>query len=310
MRFKRSTAKNSNIMYHVGTALVVTAWGISFISTRLLLDYGFHPIEIYIYRFILAYIAMLAISHKRILSNSWKDEGLFVMLGLLGGSMYFIAENVALEYTYVSNVSLITSLSPLLTVLLASALYKSNRPGKEILIGSSLAFIGVGFVIFNSSFSLSIKPLGDILALLAALSFAAYSILIKKLNALYDAFFITRKVFFYGVITAIPALLVEPEVTSPSELFHVVPMVNFLFLGLGCSLFAFLMWSLAVGKIGAITASNYMYFQPVVTLVFSYIILNEKITLIGYIGCALILIGVWLSDYLERRRERLYKNPL
>lgn len=308
MGTKRVSAKSNLILYHVGAALAVLAWGISFISTKLLLENGFHPIEIYIYRFTLAYIAMLAISHKRFKSNSWKDEGFFVVLGMVGGSIYFISENVALEYTYVSNVSLITSLSPLLTVLIAGFLYKSDRPGKEIWTGSALAFIGVGLVIFNSSFSLTIKPLGDILSLLAAVCWAVYSIIIKKLNALYNAFFITRKVFFYGVITALPALLVEPEITSPLELLHTVPLINILFLGLGCSLFAYLMWSLSVGKIGAIKASNYMYFQPVVTLIFSFLILHEKITVIGYIGCALILLGVWLADFLQRRREKAYTN--
>ena len=308
MGSKRYSAKNNPLLYHVGAALAVLAWGISFISTKLLLENGFHPIEIYVYRFTLAYFAMLLISHKRFASHSWKDEALFVVLRLLGGAIYFISENVALEYTYVSNVSLITSLSPLLTVLLAGFLYKSDRPGKEIWIGSTLAFLGVGLVIFGSSFSLTIKPLGDILSLLAAICWAVYSLILKKLNALYDAFYITRKVFFYGVITALPFLLIEPEVTSPLELLHTVPLINILFLGLGCSMFAYLMWSLSVGKIGAITASNYMYFQPVVTLIFSFLILHEKITLIGYIGCALILLGVWLADYLQRRREKAYNN--
>ncbi len=299
-----SSAKSNTLIYHIGAALAVVAWGISFISTRVLLDMGLHPIEIYIYRFTLAYIPLLLFCHKRLLSNSMRDEFLFILCGLFGGSIYFISENVALEYTLVSNVSLITSLSPLLTVLLIGLIYKTDRPGKETYFGSVLAFIGVGLVIFNSSFSLSIKPLGDFLSLLAALCWAVYSIIIKRLNALYSAFFITRKVFFYGVLTALPFLLVEPQITSPAVLLNTSVLLNLLYLSLVCSLFAYMAWTVIVGKIGAVKSSNYMYFQPVVTLLFSFLILGEKISIIGYTGCALILLGVFLADYLTQRRLR------
>ncbi len=294
----------SSIIYHIGAALTVVGWGISFISTKVLLEGGLHPIEIYIYRFAIAYIALLLISHKQLLCNSWRHEVLFMLCGLVGGSIYFIAENVALEYTLVSNVSLITSLSPLLTVLLLGFLYKSERPRKETLIGSFTAFLGVGLVIFNSSFNLSINPLGDLLSLLAALCWAIYSILLKRVNALYSALFITRKTFFYGVLTAIPFLLIEPEIAPPSVLIQPAMMVNILFLALFCSMCAYLIWALAVGRLGAVTTNNYIYFQPVVTLIFSFLILGEKISIIGITGCAMIICGVWMADKLKSSRVK------
>ncbi|MDE6066394.1 MAG: DMT family transporter [Duncaniella sp.] len=295
-------SSNGNLwLYHVIAFFAVTAWGLSFISTRVLLDNGLHPIEIYIYRFTIAYIGMAILSHNKLWANSIKDEMLFILCGIVAGSVYFIAENVALQYTLVSNVSLITSLSPLLTVLIVGALYKTDRPGKGAYIGSLVAFLGVGLVIFNSSFNLSINPLGDMLALLAALCWAIYCILLKPLNVTYDSRFITRKVFFYGVVTAIPFLLVEPEIAPVSKLLIPAVIYNLAFLGLVCSLAAFLVWAIAVKKLGSVRTSNYLYFQPVITLVFSFIILHEQVTLIGGTGCALILLGVWLSDYLQRR---------
>lgn len=303
MPLNRVPGKSGNSwLYHLCALFSVSVWGLSFVSTRVLLDSGMHPIEIYIYRFTLAYIALLAICHKKIFANNVKDELLFVLCGLIAGSVYFIAENIALEYTLVSNVSLITSLPPLLTVLLVGMVYKTDRPGRGAYIGSAVAFVGVGLVIFNSSTSeLSINPLGDLLSLLAAVCWAVYGLLLKPLNAHYDAQFITRKVFFYGVITAIPFLLLEPEVSSPALLLQPTVMWNLLFLAFACSLVAYLTWAMAVVKIGAVTTSNYMYFQPVITMVFSIIILHETITVMGYAGCGLILLGVWLADYLQRR---------
>lgn len=302
MSIGRSTLFKNNYLFHLGAALTVVGWGISFVSTKVLLEGGLHPIEIYIYRFTIAYLALLLLCHKKLLCNSWQHEVLFMLCGLVGGSIYFIAENVALEYTLVSNVSLITSLSPLLTVLLLAFLYKSERPAKETLIGSGVAFLGVGLVIFNSSFNLSINPLGDFLSLLAALCWAIYSILLKRVNALYSALFITRKTFFYGVLTAIPFLLIEPDIAPPSVLLQPAMLANILFLALFCSMCAYLIWALAIGRLGAVTTNNYIYFQPVVTLIFSFIILGEKISAVGLTGCIMIICGVWIADKLKSSR--------
>lgn len=288
--------------YHLCAAFTVTAWGLSLVSTRILLDHGLHPIEIYIYRFVIAYLAMLAICHKKILANSLKDELLFVVCGLVAGSVYFISENVALEYTLVTNVSLITSLPPLLTVLLIGLVYKTSRPGKGAFIGSAIAFVGVGLVIFNSSFNMALNPIGDLLSLLAAFCWAIYGLLLKPLNAHYTEMFITRKVFFYGVLTAIPFLAVEPEIADPHILLEPVCLWNLLFLALFCSMAGYLMWAFAIVGIGPVAASNYMYFQPIITMVFAMLTLGEKITPVGYAGCALILAGVWLADHLQRRK--------
>jgi drug/metabolite transporter (DMT)-like permease len=82
-----------------------------------------------------------------------------------------------------------------------------------------------------------------------------------------------------------------------------VPAVylNIGFLGLFASLLAYVLWSFSIKGLGAVRTSNYMYFQPVLTMVASVILLGEKISLIGYLGCALILGGLWLGDWLSKR---------
>ena len=75
-----------------------------------------------------------------------------------------------------------------------------------------------------------------------------------------------------------------------------------LFLAIGASLVSYLLWSLAVKKLGAVKANNYMYFQPVVTMIAAAIIIGEPITPIGVLGCVTIIFGLWLGDWLTRRR--------
>ena len=290
------------LWYHLGALLTVTAWGVSFVSTKVLLEHGINPTEVYVVRTLLAYLLVLCVCHKRIFSNSLRDELLFVSCGLCAGSLYFIAENTALEYTLVSNVSLIVTLSPLITTLLVGAIYKNERPGKGVLMGSLIAFLGVGCVIFNSSFVLDVKPLGDLLSLSAAVCWSVYSLVLRKLSAFYTVMFISRKTFFYGMVTASPFLIAIPEHTPLDVYLQFDVWSNFLFLGVFCSMIAFIIWAFTVKGLGAIKANNYLYVQPIITLIASALLLSEKVSIVGYVGCSLILLGVWISDRMSRCR--------
>lgn len=290
------------MLSHLGALLAVTVWGTSFVSTKLLLDNGLHSVEIYIYRFLLAYVVILAFCHKRLFSNSWRDELMFAICGLCGGSIYFIAENTALNYTLTSNVSLITTLAPLLTTLLVGLIYRNERPSVWVYVGSVVALTGVTCIIFKEGFNLEVMPLGDILALSAAFSWAIYSVVLRKVNVNYSSLFVTRKTFFYGLVTALPFLFFEPEICPVDTLLKPVVVGNLLFLGLTASLLAYLIWALTVKKMGAVKASNYLYFQPIVTMIFSALVFDDDpVTLVGCLGCLLIIGGVWFGDYMTRR---------
>lgn len=308
------TSRKSLLICHLGALVAVGMWGGSFVSTKVLVNNGLGPVEIYIYRFLLAYLLVLLGCHSKLLANSWRDEFLFLICGLCGSSVYFIAENNAVTYTRVSDVSMITTLSPLLTTLLIGALYKTERPGKWTYIGSSIAFLGVGFIIFKDGFSQSVPQtdapdalsttIGDLLALGAAFSWAIYSLVLRKLNVTYTAQFITRKTFFYGLLTAVPFWLISKEpVSSPEVLLKPEVFSNLLFLGVLCSMVAYILWAWVMGNLGAIKTNNYLYVQPIVTMIIAAILFgkNDPITLIGCLGCFLIIGGLWLGDYMTRQ---------
>lgn len=295
------------IVGHLAGVITIAMWGYSFVSSRVLLDNGLGPVQIYVLRFALAYALILFLSHKKLFSHSLRDEFRFFLCGLCAGSLYFIAENTALEYTLTTNVSLLTSLSPLITAMLVGLIYKTEKLGVGTWVGSAIAMLGVACVVFNSSTSLEVRPFGDFLSIAAAFSWSAYSIILRRLNAGYDVWFISRKTFFYGLITAIPFLILEKD---SADIISVIgrPEVygNLLFLGVGASTIAYVLWAVTVKNVGAVKANNYMYLQSVVTLIVSAIVLGDKITLIGCVGIALILGGLWAGDninkFLARRR--------
>lgn len=303
---RTSRSKYTKILAHIGILLTMIAWGSSFISSKVLMvDGGLTPVEVYIYRFAVAYVLLLLLTFKKLFSNNWKDELQLVLCGMCAGSIYFITENYALKYTTTGNVSLLGSISPIFTTVLMAIIYKVKmEPG--VIIGSIIAFLGVGSIVFSHGESLEIKPAGDILALCASLSWAVYMVGIKRLGPIYSSLFITRKLFFYGVITALPLLLIQDAPLHLNILFDFSKPefgLNFLFLFLFCSVFAYIIMNEAMKILGSVTASNYLYLQPLVTMIAGYIIFDEKISVMGYIGCALIIGGLVISDKLKIKKS-------
>ena len=273
--------KNKNILWHLLAIAIVAVWGTTFVNTKVLYNSGLTPLEIFFLRFVIAYICIWFISPRQLFSRTWRDELIMVLLGITGGSVFFLAENYAVGLTYVNNVSFIVCTAPLLTVLLGITFVKSIKASWSLILGSLIALMGVAIVIFNGSFVLHLNPWGDLLTLLASLCWAVY---------------LTRKIFFYGLVTVLPAFLFDPWTATTSMLLTPKVILNLLFLGLVASFLCFVLWTLVIAKIGAMTSSNYLYLNPITTVATSAIFLNEPMTAIAYVGSALILIGVAVSN--------------
>ena len=275
--------------------LTVCIWGSTFIATKTLINQGLTPVEIFTYRFSLAYLCLLAFCHQKLMANTWRDEGLFLLAGLTGGSLYFISENSALEITMASNVSLIVCTTPVLTVLLSSFFFK-EKLRKGFIAGSLVALSGVTLVVFNGSVFLKLNPLGDCLTLLAALSWAFYSLILRQMGNKYSTLFITRKVFFYGLITMILYLPFAPSSFHLERLCYPLVYGNLLFLGIVASMLCYLSWNACVRIIGASRASNYLYINPLVAVWASHLFLSEPITPTALLGAGLIIGGVYIVE--------------
>ncbi len=283
--------------YHLLALCVVAVWGTTFVSTKVLLLNGLSPQEIFFYRFALAYLLLLAFSRKQFRTKNLKDELKMLAAGLSGGSLYFYTENTALEYTATTNIALILCIAPLFTAILLRLAYKDLRGSwnRNFFAGSATALAGVALVILNGHFILHLSPKGDLLCLASALSWACYTALLKDLEKRYDTILITRKVFFYGLLTILPLYL--PFAGSKDAGFFLRPVIwgNLLYLGIAASLLCFLCWSIVLQKINPIHATNYIYFSPVVTAIASFFILGEPVTWIMAAGTLLIISGVYMA---------------
>lgn len=281
--------------WHIIAVLTVGIWGTTFISTKVLMGNGLTPQEIFLLRFIMAYAGIWLISPQKLFADSLKDEGWLFLSGITGGSLYFLTENTALGITQTTNVAFIVCSTPLITTLLTLLFYPKEKASRWLMTGSLVALLGVAFLVFNGNFVLKLSPLGDCLSLAASLLWAFYSLIIRKVEGRYSTVFITRKVFFYGLLTILPYFLLYPWQFPLQGLMQTAVWGNLLFLGLLASLICFVVWNLVLKHLGTIDASNYLYLNPLFTTVASLLFLDERFTWMSLIGAAFVLTGVYLS---------------
>lgn len=275
---------------------------------------------------------------SRFTFHSFKQELMLLGAGIFGVTLYFLLENIALTYTNASNVGVIVAISPFFTAMLcmigsgrraplanpsgialvaspppdtvseeASAIVRNGEqqehPTVRFFLGFLASFVGIALLSFGESRAMRINPLGDLLAMAAAFAWAMYSVLLKKISTfIADPITMTRRIFFYGLVCMLPAL--RPLGFSPdlSQLARPEVLFNILFLGLGASALCFSTWNRAVGILGALTTSVYIYLVPVVTVIFSVIILHEPLTIWLMFGTVLTITGLGLAQKKTDRK--------
>lgn len=243
----------------------VAMWGTTFISTKVLLR-EFTPIEILLFRFLIGFAALCLVNHRRLRIKERSHELLFVAAGISGAILGFI-------------------------------FLRNEKLKMGFFVGFVISIAGIVLLSFNGQKSFHLNPRGDVLALLAAVVWACYSVLIKKISSYgYQTIQITRHVFFYGILFMLPALFFMDFRWQFSRFKDPVLLANILFLGLCASALCFVTWNLAVKIVGAVKTSVYLYLVPVVTIAALVLVLHEKISVVSVLGIVMVLMGLVLSD--------------
>ena len=290
----------SRIVPHLALVFVVMVWGSSFVFTKILLNAGLTAAQIFLLRFAVSYVVLLAYSvfktsHRWFASN-WKDELKMVGLGITGGSLYFLTENSAMNYTTSINTSIIVNACPLFTALLVGLLYKSERITARQMTASVISLAGMVIVVLNGRFMLHLSPIGDLLAFMACMSWVVYSLIMVKMSNRYDSMFITRKVFFYGVLTILPYFIAEPGMPALSLLVRTDVLLNLLYLSVISSVACFLLWNWAINQLGVVITTNYIYLNSPSTILFAWWLIDEPVTAWVLIGTSLLIYGLYLIN--------------
>lgn len=288
--------KNRTAAGHLLALFVTVVWGSAFVSTKVLLR-AFHPIEIIIFRFLIAWFVLFLCSPRPLPPKSWKSELPFIGAGLTGLTLYFLLENFALAYTFASNVGIIIAAAPMFTALLLWLCRRAPRPRGTFFAGFVIAMMGITLISLAGGEDFGLSPLGDLLTLGAAFSWGAYGVLVEMIQPQgYTDLQATRKIFFWGLVFTVPLVFIQHLDLSPGRLAAPEMLFNILYLGLGSSALCFVFWNKATACIGCVATNVYIYLTPVITVIASALILGEPIRPSSLGAIALILLGLWLSQ--------------
>jgi drug/metabolite transporter (DMT)-like permease len=280
-------------VYYFACISAVVLWSASFIATKMAYE-TFAPIQLGAVRTCLA--AMIFWLIRQITKNKEKiqkeDRKRVAMSSLFGITLYFTLENTGVSMTSASNAALIVASFPAITSLLEFFVYRS-KPTFQKSLGIILAIIGVA-VLTQITVHGSVRSFwGNFILIGAGIVWAFYNFITRKLSNKYSAMTLTYYQMLIGTIWFVPFVFLEgnhwqiPSVTSLNAL---------IFLCIGCSVAAFVLYNFGLKKLSASASVSLMNLVPVLGLVFSVLILGEVVSLTQIIGGIIVIIGVILSS--------------
>lgn len=272
--------------------LATTLWAGSFIAMKLAMG-AFAPMLVVFGRMALASLVFLPLMPRLGgFANLRRDVKPILFMALCEPCLYFVFEANALRFTQVSQAGMVTSLLPLLVAATAAIALK-ERLSRRTLFGLFLAVVGVLILSATGSQSEAAPApvLGNFLEFLAMCCAVGYIVTLKKLSTRHTPLFLTAMQSFAGTIFFSPALFFSPLPRA----FPLVPTLAVVFLGLGVTFVAYGLYNYGVSQTPAAKASVFINLIPVFTLLFSRLVLDERLEPVQYAAIVVVLAGVFLT---------------
>src|SRR5438034_5854289 len=275
----------------------VSLWALNFTVSKYILDHGFHPLAYSSIRYSCAALifAGITLAWEGSLRIARRDAAMIV----LGTTVLFVNQLsfvYALRFTTATTVALIFGTLPIFTALFARGSGVEHLP-LRFWLAAGLSFAGVALVALGSGGNLSTNLKGDVLALVGAATWAAYSVTIGPLMRRYSPFRLSA-VFLLAVTVG---LLVAGSRQLADQTFHFGALVwiGFAFAVLGPLVITNLLWFTAIDQVGPSRASLFANLQPFLAAIVALLLLDERLTVIQAAGGLAIAAGIFLSR--ERR---------
>ncbi len=303
---------------YLSLIFMVIMWSFSFI----VVDFGIEfipPLSLALYRFIVASIGFILIdlflcikkkkNHEensnvsenfKIIKNNWPS---LIIASLSGVSLFFLSQYIAIQLIGPSLPALfVCLLAPIIISILALIFFKEKLTKIKIL-GFIIATLGA-FLLVSGGDIKTIMPnspnfLGYILALITPILWAIYSTITKKLIKSSSNIKINKYISYFGLVELFIFVLIYNEF----EIFllnflNIIVFLCALYLGIGCYVIGYYIWQYSQNKLKSLKVASFLYIEPFLTLIFSFILARHETILIGNIlGGIIVLIAVILINY-------------
>jgi drug/metabolite transporter (DMT)-like permease len=275
-------------------------WGLSFVSSKAILNTGFPPMTMVTLRFLIASLVLVPLQrHQDPGFRLQKQDRLFLLLSALFGIFfYFLCESRGIKYTSASNAALITAIIPALTVGAEYLLFKNTVRWFQG-VGIALSIVGVYFVVQRTPGQYDRALLGNALMFGACLSWVAYNMFSRNLHRGLRGINLITFQSVIGSVLLLPIALSEMRDWSFGNL---GVWLNLVYLGVICTALSFFLYLYALARLGPVRVTSFINLLPVVSVVGGMAILGERLLVAQMIGGGVIIFGVFLVNRPGRSR--------
>ncbi|OIK11799.1 hypothetical protein BIV60_17490 [Bacillus sp. MUM 116] len=289
--------------------LASSIWGGMFVVVKVVVSV-IPPLELVWLRYLVAIFALLIIG--LITRQKWRIEKryflLIIAIGIIGNAISIVAQETGTMLSTAQTGAIITSSTPAFMVIFARLILKERLTLKKG-ISVCLATIGVFLIVGIGKMSMS-STLGGVSLVIAALTWALMSVLVKRLPSAYSQIVVTTYSILVALIVLTPFVLPSLHEINLSQLTHPTIWGGLLYLGVVSTAGGFLLWNRGLQMLNASSGGVFFFFQPVFGTLLGWLILGEMITKTFWIGSVLILLGVLIivKDRQEEHNHSLSRK--
>lgn len=291
--------------FHIYAIITIVFWSFAYVLTRLTLQY-FTAFSLGFLRYFIASCTLILVAVITKMNIPYKkDLPWFMLAGALGFFFYMITFNQGQKLVTASTGSIAISTVPILTALIAWAVYREKMSSLRWL-AVAIEFAGVAMLtLMNGSLSLNT---GLLWLIFAALALSLYNLLQRKLTKTYPPLQTSAFSIFFGTILL--AIFLPTSVKEASA----APAIQWLYLailGICSSAIAYVAWSVALAKAKQTSqVSNYMFITPFLTSIFGFTLAGEVPEPSALAGGAIILFGVFIFNFGEKCYGKLRSKKI
>ena len=280
--------------------LSVLFWAGNFIVGKYASYYQIPPFSLNFYRWFFAWLILLPFTYKEIISKKnyiLENYKFYILLGITSVTIFNSIVYYSLNFTQVISGVLMISTIPVMIMFISSIL-KIEKTNIFQILGVICSFVGVILIITKANFDLLVNldfNKGDLTMVLAMLSWATYSALLKKRKHELSQLSLLEVIITFGLIFLIPIYITEYSLGFEITLnkpFILVLIYVVLFPGLA----AFICWIKGISLIGPNRSGVFLHLMPILSAVMAMIIFKEKFMLYHLLGAFFILSGIILSN--------------
>ena len=282
-------------------------FGFSLLFTRTA-TYLASPMTLLSWRFIIAFIVFNLCVLMGIIKVNLKGKPLLplILIAIFYPLLYFIGETIGISLTSASESGTMIATIPIATLLFSSIILRIT-PAKFQIVGICTTVLGVVVIVIVQGLDAAFNPIGYTMLLLAVVSYALYAIFAQKAEMFTSA----EKSYIMtalGAFSFTTVALMENLIHGTLATFVALPFANMdflvsvLYLGIGSSVGAFLLYNTAIANIGATRAVSFAGISTIVAVISGVIILQERFAFFQGVGVVLVIVGVYLANAMPKRR--------